>query len=84
MPKIVKQGFFHFDWYKINVIEVETPEPFREGVVYNCEEDVYTIVLGCRLSPSRKKEAFDHAMKHILKEDFFKYDVQQIEKEAHI
>ena len=83
MVKKAKQGYFHFDWYTINVIEVQSDRPFREGVVYNVEEDVYTIVLNYDLSPTRKKEAFKHAMHHILKEDFFKYDVQEIERKAH-
>lgn len=83
MTRIIKQGFFHYGFDTINVIEVQTDKPFNEGVVYNAEEDVYTIVLNYQVCPKKKKELFEHAMRHINKEDFFKNDVQQIEKDAH-
>lgn len=83
MTRKVKQTYFHVDWFTINLIEVQADYPFREGVVYNAEEDVYTIVLNYELSPERKKKAFRHAMHHIMQEDFFKYDVQDIERTAH-
>lgn len=83
MTKKVKQSFFHVDWFTINLIEVQADYSFREGVVYNAEEDVYTIVLNYSLPPERKKEAFRHAMHHIMQDDFFKHDVQDIERTAH-
>ena len=83
MTREVYRSYFHFDWYTINCVEIQSDLPFKEGVVYNGEEDVYTIVLNYDMSPSRKREAFEHAMKHIMNEDFYKADVQQIEYDCH-
>lgn len=83
MTREVTRSFFHLDWYTINCVEIESDKPFNEAVVYNGEEDVYTIVLNYKVSPAKKRELFKHAMQHILGEDFFKYDVQEIERKAH-
>lgn len=45
--------------------------------------DGYTIYLDASLSPYGREKAFKHAMWHIRNNDFEKYDVQQIESEAH-
>ena len=83
MTREVYRSYFHYDDYTINCVEIESDKAFREAVVYNAEEDVYTIVLNHRLCPAKKKELFEHAMKHITNEDFFSYDVQSIESVAH-
>ena len=83
MTRVINQNFIKVDWYTINILEIQTEQPFKEGVVYNGEEDVYTIVLNYNLSPGKKKEKFEHAMNHIMNEDFFKPDAGKIEKEAH-
>jgi len=48
------------------------------------EDDSYLILIEDSLSPQGKRDAFNHAMRHIVMEDFAKYgSVQDIEMEAH-
>lgn len=43
----------------------------------------YTIYINARLSAEAQREAYNHAMRHIQRGDWERYDVQTIEKEAH-
>lgn len=43
----------------------------------------YTIYLNSRLSRQGQLTAYQHALKHVERNDWEKYDVQQIEFEAH-
>lgn len=45
--------------------------------------DGYTIYLSDKLSAEKRMEAYEHAMHHINNLDFEKYDVQEIEADAH-
>ena len=54
----------------------------REAVTEN-EDGSFTIFIDESLSRVEQREAFLHAMKHILGEDFNKHDVNVIEKLAH-
>ena len=45
--------------------------------------DGYTVYLNARLSYAGRVRAYHHAIRHIERNDFEKYDVQQIEEEAH-
>ena len=54
----------------------------RETVVKN-EDDSYTIFIESSLSREAQKNAFIHAMRHILGNDFTKEDIDKIEFEAH-
>lgn len=54
----------------------------REEVCQN-EDGSYSIFINARLSYEAQREAYSHAMGHILNNDFQKQDVQQIEAEAH-
>lgn len=60
---------------------VDLPPHISEMVAPCC--DGYTIYLAASLSPSGRARAYNHAMRHIRNHDFEKYDVQQIETEAH-
>ena len=53
-----------------------------EQIVKN-SDDSYTIFLNSRLSHERQREAYKHALNHITNGDFEKFDVDQIEFEAH-
>lgn len=43
----------------------------------------YTIYLNQNLTKEAMEEAYNHAMFHILNDDFSKHDVNEIEKKAH-
>lgn len=54
----------------------------KEAVTRN-EDDSYTIFIDNRLCKEEQNDAFLHAIKHILQNDFDKTDVNLIELEAH-
>lgn len=54
----------------------------KEAVTKN-EDDSYTIFIENRLCKEAQNDAFLHAIRHILNNDFDKMDVNQIELEAH-
>lgn len=54
----------------------------RETVVEN-EDGSYTIFIDSTLTFDKQKKAFEHAMKHIIGDDFTKDDVNWIELDAH-
>ena len=66
----------------VNVCLVNFPCRGEEMVVPN-EDNSYTVIINSRLSKEKQMAAYMHAMKHISGNDFEKYDVQQIEAEAH-
>lgn len=43
----------------------------------------YTVYINDKLSPEGKREAYRHALYHIVNHDFEKSDVNEIEVEAH-
>ena len=43
----------------------------------------YTIYINDKLSPEGRREAYRHALHHIVNNDFEKTDVNKIEVEAH-
>lgn len=45
--------------------------------------DGYTILINAVLSREEQQKAYKHALRHIKKGDFDRFDVQQIEAEAH-
>lgn len=45
--------------------------------------DGYTVYLNARLSYAGRVRAYHHAMRHIDRNDFEKYDVQEIEIKNH-
>lgn len=66
----------------VYVYVVRLPGNIREMVV-PCADDAYTIYISDRLDDEQRKEAYQHALLHIRNNDFEKFDVQEIEAEAH-
>lgn len=58
------------------------PGKVNEAVVEN-EDGSYTIFIEETLSPEYRKKTFLHALKHLTGNDFEKFDIQEIEHEAH-
>lgn len=67
--------------YQIQFIQFPNKK-VKESVVEN-EDGSYTIFIEASLSRDKQQEAFKHAMKHILGDDFTKDNVDKIEKAAH-
>lgn len=66
----------------INVVYLNMEYGIHEQVTQN-HDGSYTIFLNARDSDARNRMAFIHALYHIQNHDFEKYDVQEIESEAH-
>jgi hypothetical protein len=59
--------------------------PYRvKGFVRQNEDDTYTIVLNSRLSYEQNVKTYEHEISHIVKGDFSKSDVNQIERSCEI
>lgn len=60
---------------------------FPVGKVHECitpnDDGSYTIFIDARLPLEGQKKRLLHALKHILGNDFEKYDVDEIERHAH-
>lgn len=66
----------------VNVFLIDFPNSGREMVVPN-EDDTYTILINAKLSRDEQLKAYEHAMKHIMRNDFAEQNVQAIEAAAH-
>lgn len=53
------------------------------GSVWKNSDDSYTIFIDTKLNDIEQRKVFLHEMKHIQENDFEKYDVQEIETDAH-
>lgn len=67
----------------IYVYCVPLPGKCREAVTVDTEDDGYTIYLNEKLSPDQRRRSYEHALRHIVRNDFALDDVQMIECEAH-
>ncbi len=67
--------------YQVQLIQFPNTRT-KETVVEN-EDGSYTIFIEASLDSAKQREAFQHAMGHILGEDFQKFDVNNIEAIAH-
>lgn len=67
--------------YQVRFIKMNNN--IKEAVTKN-EDDSYTIFIESRLCKEEQNDAFLHAIKHILDNDFEKTDVNSIELDAHI
>ena len=47
------------------------------------EDGSYTILINAKLSDQGQLLAYEHALRHIINEDFEKENVQEIEADAH-
>lgn len=61
---------------------INMPGSTNEAVTPN-EDGSYSIFINARLSNDEQLKAYEHALKHIQKEDFSKDEVQLIEAQAH-
>ncbi len=66
----------------INIVLLEKSCGVPGSVCHNAD-DSYTIFIDAALSSEHQKRVFEHEMKHILKDDFYRDNVQEIEAEAH-
>lgn len=66
----------------INCNLIDFPTKGREMVIPN-EDDSYTVLINARLSDAGRMAAYEHAVKHIVGNDFEKEEVQRIESKAH-
>lgn len=73
----------YYKGYNINVILLNDANGVP-GSVWHNSDDSYTIFIDARLSDSKQKKVFQHEMAHIIKNDFEKDNVQDIELNAHI
>ena len=67
--------------YSVHFIKFPTGK-VKETVVEN-EDGSFTIFIDKELNREMQEEAFSHAMKHILGDDFSKDNVNAIEFDAH-
>ncbi len=67
--------------YRVHFIKFPTGK-VKESVVEN-EDGSFTIFIDDSLNREMQEEAFSHAMKHILGDDFTKDNVDVIELDAH-
>lgn len=67
----------------VNCKIIDFPVKGKEMVMPN-EDGSYTILINARLSQIGRMKAYEHALKHILNDDFEKDDIQQIELNAHL
>lgn len=70
----------HMESINIQIMNMDTKIP--EHLVKN-DDDSYTIFLNARLSYENRIKSYNHALKHIMENDFEKEDVQEIELDAH-
>ena len=67
--------------YNVQLIQFPNKK-VKETIVKN-EDDSYTIFIDSSLSSEEQRNAFAHAMKHIIGNDFEKEDADNIEYNAH-
>lgn len=66
----------------VNCKIIDFPVRGNEMVMPN-EDGSYTVLINAKLSHIGRIHAYEHAMQHIMNDDFQKMDVQEIESEAH-
>jgi hypothetical protein len=67
--------------YQVKLIQFPNNKA-KESVVEN-EDGSYTIFINNSLCYEQQVEAYNHAMKHLLGDDFSKYNINKIELDAH-
>lgn len=66
----------------VNVVLMDMEYGVHEQLTQN-HDGSYTMFLNARDSHETRKESYVHAMGHIMRGDFEKRDVQEIESAAH-
>ena len=67
----------------INVFLIDFKSAKVKELVTENEDGTCTILINARFSDETRRNAYLHAMQHILGNDFEKEDVQAIERHAH-
>ena len=68
--------------YDFNVVLIDLDEMIGESIMQN-SDDSYTIILNSKWSSEMQRKCFEHALSHVLHNDWEKSDVNQIERERH-
>lgn len=68
---------------KTNTTVYRVPLTVNEAILQNAEDDGYSVYINESLTDEEAREAFNHALGHVQRNDFEKADVQKIEAEAH-
>ena len=66
----------------INVIVMDMDTCIGEHIIQNADGS-YTMLINARKSYDMQRYCFNHAKKHITSHDWEKFDVSEIEREAH-
>lgn len=74
--------YYNIEGNDVNVILLEHANGVP-GSVWQNEDGSYTIFIDASLAPEKQKEVLLHEIYHILNWDFEKFDVREIETEAH-
>ena len=74
--------YYNIQGYDINVILLDNACGVP-GSVWSNEDGSYTIFIDSSLCYERQQEVFKHEVRHILRDDFEKFDVDKIELDAH-
>ena len=69
--------------YKADVFVCAYPLPGINEVVRQNEDGSYTILISEALQKVKQLEALNHAIRHIMNEDWSGGDVNEIERERH-
>ena len=67
----------------VNVVIMNMEHGMHEMIVSN-HDGSYTVFLNARDSNERRMKSYQHAMRHLERNDYEKDSVQQIEAEAHV
>lgn len=66
-----------------NVFLVQFPTGKVHEAITKNEDDSYSIFIDCTYSAEAQRSRLEHAIRHILRDDFQKTDVDEIERYAH-
>lgn len=62
---------------------MDLPYGMHAMTCYVGEDDCYRVYLNAHDSHEQNKKSFEHEIRHIVGDDFSKYDVNEIEKDNH-
>ena len=67
----------------IQQVVIDLPAGVHGFTAYVAEDDFYNIYLNAHDSHEQNVKTFEHEIGHIIHNDFQKYDINEIESEAH-
>lgn len=80
--KIDESQHWYDEKHDLNVFYGNFPKGIDEFITLN-EDGSYSAFIACNRCPDKIKKAYQHAVGHIINDDFWKPDVQEIERQAH-